>query len=204
MMGRTTRCAGCRNTTISSAGRALPGHRPLRSSRYAAATKPAVLRGYAIDPVAQLDTLDLTFDWFDYILKGAQKPDLLKDKINYQVMGANAWRHAPSIEKMSESVLTLYLDSAKDGAFYRLAKTKPPVRGSLKRVVDYADRTTVSANSYPVEIVTGDLGLSQALAFVSEPFDRPVSVNGLFSATLRGLVNKKDLDLAGGVVRSDA
>ncbi len=161
-----------------------------------AATKPAVLRGYSIDPVAQLDTLDLTFDWFDYILKGAGKPDLLKDKINYQVMGANAWRHAPSIEKMSESVLTLYLDSERDGAFYRLAKTKPPVRGSLKMVVDYADRTTVSANTYPVEIVTGDLGLSQALAFVSEPFDRPVSVNGLFSATLRGLVNKKDLDLA--------
>ena len=161
-----------------------------------AATKPAVLRGYSIDPVAQLDTLDLTFDWFDYILKGAGKPELLKDKINYQVMGANAWRHAPSIEKMSESVLTLYLDSARDGAFYRLAKTKPPVRGSLKMVVDYADRTTVSANTYPVEIVTGDLGLSQALAFVSEPFDRPVSVNGLFSATLRGLVNKKDLDLA--------
>ena len=161
-----------------------------------AATKPAVLRGYSIDPVAQLDTLDLTFDWFDYILKGAGKPELLKDKINYQVMGANAWRHAPSIEKMSESVLTLYLDSARDGAFYRLAKTKPPVRGSLKMVVDYADRTTVSANTYPVEIVTGDLGLSQALAFVSEPFDRAVSVNGLFSATLRGLVNKKDLDLA--------
>ena len=161
-----------------------------------AATKPAVLRGYSIDPVAQLDTLDLTFDWFDYIFKGAAKPDLLQDKINYQVMGANAWRHAPSIEKMSESVLTLYLDSERDGAFYRLAKTKPPVRGSLKMVVDYADRTAVSANTYPVEIVTGDLGLSQALAFVSEPFDRPVSVNGLFSATLRGLVNKKDLDLA--------
>ena len=73
---------------------------------------------------------------------------------------------------------------------------KPPVSGSLQMVVDYADRTKVSANTYPGEIVTGDLGLAQALAFVSEPFERPVSVNGLFSATLRGLVNKKDLDLA--------
>jgi putative CocE/NonD family hydrolase len=161
-----------------------------------AAIKPAVLRGYAIDPVAQLDTLDLTFDWFDYILKGARKPELLKDRINYQVMGANAWRHAPSIEKMSEKVLTLHLDSESDGAFYRLAKAKPAVRDSLKMVVDYADRTAVSANTYPGEIVTDDLGLSQGLAFISEPFDRPVTVNGLFSATLRALVNKKDLDLA--------
>jgi predicted acyl esterase len=111
-------------------------------------------------------------------------------------MGANAWRHAPSIEKMSEDVLTLYLDSEREGAHYRLAKTKPVVRGSLKMVVDYADRNVLSANTYPGEIVTDDLGLSQGLAFISETFDRPVSVNGLFSATLRVLVNKKDLDLA--------
>ena len=38
-----------------------------------AATKPPVLRGYGIDPVAHLDTLDLTFDWFDYIFKGAEQ-----------------------------------------------------------------------------------------------------------------------------------
>jgi uncharacterized protein len=161
-----------------------------------AASKPAVLRGYAIDPVAQLDTLDLTFDWFDYIFKGAKKPELLKDKINHQVMGANAWRHAPSIEKMSDSMLTLYLDNERDGAFYRLAERKPTPRSSLEMVVDYANREAISANTYPGEIVTDDLGLGQGLAFISQPFDRPVSVSGLFSATLRATINKKDLDLA--------
>lgn len=161
-----------------------------------AATKPAVLRGYSIDPVAQLDTLDLTFDWFDYVLKGAKKPELLSDKINYQVMGANAWRHAPSIEKMSESVLTAYLDSERAGAFHRLAGSKPATSSSLQTIVDFADRETLSANSYPAEVVTSDLGLAKGLAFISEPFDRPVSVNGLFSATLRVRINKKDLDLA--------
>src|SRR5262245_19896278 len=111
-------------------------------------------------------------------------------------MGANVWKHAPSIEKMSESVLTLYLDSEKDGAFHRLASSKPTTLSSLKSVVDFADREAVSANDYPGEVVTGDLGLADGLAFVSEPFDRPVSVNGLFSATLRATINKKDLDLA--------
>ena len=161
-----------------------------------AATKPPVLRGYGIDPVAHLDTLDLTFDWFDYIFKGASKPELLKDKINYQVMGANAWRHARSIEKMSERTLTLYLDSKRDGSFHRLTKSRPRVPGALERTVDFRDRTTVSAKTYPVEIVTGDLGLEQGLAFISEPFAQPVSVNGLFSATLRVRINKRDLDFA--------
>jgi hypothetical protein len=161
-----------------------------------AATKPPVLRGYGIDPVAHLDTLDLTFDWFDYIFKGAGKPELLKDKINYQVMGANVWRHARSIEKMSAGVRTLYLDSERDGAFHRLSRSKPPKSGALTTTVDFRDRTTVSANTYPGEIVTGDLGLEQGLAFISEPFAQPVSVNGLFSATLRVRINKRDLDLA--------
>ena len=152
-----------------------------------------MLRGYSIDPVAQIDTLDLTFDWLDYVLKGAKKPDLLQDKINFQVMGANVWRHAPSIDKMSESVLTL---SERDGDFQRFVRSKPASSSSLQRVVDFADRNVVSANDYPGEIVTSDLGLAQGLAFVSEPFDRPVSVNGLFSATLKAVINKKDLDLA--------
>jgi uncharacterized protein len=161
-----------------------------------AATKPPVLRGYGIDPVAHLDTLDLTFDWFDYIFKKAGKPELLKDKINYQVMGANAWRHAGSIEKMSAGVLTLYLDNERDGAFHRLSRSKPARLGALTRTVDFRDRTTVSANTYPAEIVTSELGLEQGLAFISEPFVQPVSVNGLFTATLQVRINKRDLDLA--------
>jgi uncharacterized protein len=161
-----------------------------------AATKPPVLRGYGIDPVAHLDTLDLTFDWFDYIFKGASKPELLKDRINYQVMGANVWRHARSIEKMSAGVRTLYLDSERDGAFHRLSTSKPPKPGALTTTVDFRDRTAVSANTYPGEIVTTDLGLEQGIAFISEPFVQPVSVNGLFNATLRVRINKRDFDLA--------
>jgi|SRR5436305_1228847 len=49
--------------------------------------KAPVLNGYAIDPVAMIDTPEITFQWMDYVLRGGEKPALLKDKINYQVMG---------------------------------------------------------------------------------------------------------------------
>jgi putative CocE/NonD family hydrolase len=161
-----------------------------------AATKPPTLRGYGIDPVAHLDTLDLTFDWFDFIFKGASKPELLQDKINYQVMGANVWRHARSVEKMSTSTLMLYLDSEREGNFHRLIKGRPPLRGALTTTVDFRDRSKLSANSYPAEIVTSDLGLAEGLAFVSEPLAQPVCVNGQFSATLRVRIHKRDFDVA--------
>src|SRR5207247_7051551 len=53
--------------------------------------KDAVLRGYAIDSTAQFDTRELTFQWLDFVMRNGKKPELLKDKINYEVMGSNVW-----------------------------------------------------------------------------------------------------------------
>jgi predicted acyl esterase len=159
--------------------------------------KPQVLRGYTIDPVAQFDTTELTFQWFDYVFKGGARPTLLEDRINYEVMGANVWRHAPSIEKMSSESLMLYLTNAPAADdFYRLAPTQPTSGDAIEMMADFKDRSLVSANTYPSEIVTHDLQLSRGVTFVSDPFDAPISVSGLFRATLRAVVNKKDLDIA--------
>jgi hypothetical protein len=63
----------------------------------------------------------------------------------------------PVIEKMSAGMLTLYLDSERDGALHRLSRRMPPKLGALTKTVDFRDRTTVSANTYPGEIVTSEL-----------------------------------------------
>lgn len=57
-----------------------------------------VLNGYETDQVAQLDSGELCYQWFDFVFKGRPKPDLLKNKVNYAVMGVNAWRHVPALE----------------------------------------------------------------------------------------------------------
>lgn len=50
--------------------------------------KPAKnLMGYEIDSIANISMMTLAYDWLDYILKGKPKPELLKNKFNYQVMG---------------------------------------------------------------------------------------------------------------------
>lgn len=157
--------------------------------------KSPVLRGYPIDPVANLDTPALTFQWFDYVMKHGTKPALLRDRINYQVMGKNVWRHAASIEKMSDQVLTFYLTDRRAGAYYELAAS-PPTSGSVEMTVDFKDRATVGANTYPSEILTRNLQPAQGLTFVSPPIDAPLAVSGMFSAKLRFRMNKKDFDVA--------
>jgi hypothetical protein len=163
------------------------------------ARKDAVLRGYAIDPVAQIDTPDLTFQWLDYVLRHGQKPALLQDKINYEVMGANEWKHAPSLEILSRETLTLYLTDAKSGDRYRLAGDKPAKPAFLYQEVDFSDRKTTNNNDYyPDPIVGQKPDFSNGFSFISEPFDEPISIAGTFSGVIKASINKKDMDI--GVV----
>ena len=157
--------------------------------------KTPVLRGYAIDPVAQIDTPEITFQWMDYVMRDGKKPSLLKDRINYQVMGANEWRHAPSLEKMSNEMLTLYLTDKKVGEHHLLAKERPSKPGFLIQEVDFADRKTTNFDYYPDPIVGKEPDLSNGFSFISEPFDEPVSVNGTFLGEIKASINKKDMDI---------
>ena len=158
----------------------------------------AVLRDYAVDPAALFHTKELTFQWFDYILKGGKKPGLLKDKINYEVMGANIWKHAPSIAKMSNATLKLYLTNFKADSNYKLADKKPLKSGLVYQEVDLADRKTSNNEYYPDPIIKKQLDRSNGLFFISKPFDKAMEVNGIFSGELKAVINKKDMDI--GVV----
>lgn len=157
-----------------------------------------VLRDYTVDPVALIHTREVTFQWLDYILKGGKKPELLKDKINYEVMGANVWKHAPSIAKMSNSTLKLYLTNIKVDSNYVLSDIQPLKKGSIYQEVDLADRKTSNNDYYPDPIIKKQLDRSNGLFFISKPFDKPMEVNGIFSGELKAVINKKDMDI--GVV----
>jgi len=73
------------------------------------------LLGYQIDPAAQIDLRELRYQWFDHIFKAADLPALLQDRVNYQMMGANEWRHAPSLEVLAKGAMRYYLDAGKAG-----------------------------------------------------------------------------------------
>jgi putative CocE/NonD family hydrolase len=156
--------------------------------------KAQVLRGYPIDAAAQFSTPDLVYQWMDYVLRGGSKPALLKDRINYEVMGANEWRHVSSLSDMGSGTERLYFTSGRDGARYRLAPNKP-ASGTIGQRINLADRT-VSTNdhSYPDPIVEDKLDHLTELMFVTAPFETPRVVSGAFSGELDVTINKKDFD----------
>lgn len=155
----------------------------------------AVINDYKVDAVALIDIKKITYQWFDYILKKGTKPEFLKDKINYEVMGANVWKSAPSFEKMHNDFLTFYLTNIQSGNFYAADSKKPKKKEFLVQKVDFADRQTSNNNYYPSPIIQKEVNTNDGYFFISEPLKEPLIVNGSFLAEIKCRINKKDIDL---------
>lgn len=151
---------------------------------------------YKVDEVALFDIRKITYEWLDYILKNEPKPSVLKDKINYEVMGANEWRSAPSFEKMNNNVLKLYLSNQKKNGTYYLDPKTSNKNTFLSQTVDFKDRK-LSGNSdyYPSPIEKNELDQSTGFVFTSNPVEKSMIVNGSFVGGLHISINKKDVDL---------
>jgi hypothetical protein len=152
-----------------------------------------VLQGYTIDPVARINIRELRYQWFDFVFKGGKKPDLLRDRVNYEVMGANEWKHAPSLDAMSPRSLRLHLSAARAGDAYRLSEKRPDGDAFIAQEVDFADRS--DAERISTEIIDKRLDTSNSVVFMTDPFEQATEVSGLFSGRLDFVVNKKDLDI---------
>jgi len=156
--------------------------------------RSALLRDYPLDSAALVDLRELRYQWFDHVLKGAPSPALLQDCVNYEVMGANQWRHAPSLEAMANASLRLYLDPG--AGQHRLAQTGPAPTAFLPQTVDLADRRDANAALPPTNIVGKSPALSHGIAYQSDPLRQPLELNGLLKGSLDFKVNKMDLDLS--------
>jgi putative CocE/NonD family hydrolase len=153
------------------------------------------LYGYKVDSTALINIKKITYQWFDYILKKGAKPEILKDKINYQVMGANEWRSAPSLDKMNNGFLKMYLTDSKSGKFYALNDKKPIQKNYLYQEVNFADRQTENNDYYPDPIIRKEIETSNGFIFISEPLKEPMLINGSFLGEIKASINKKDMDI---------
>jgi uncharacterized protein len=153
------------------------------------------VQGYELDPVADLDIGALRYAWFDYVFRGAPKPAILQDRVNFEVMGANIWKHAPSLAAMVDSTITI-----------RLAQT-------VEQRVDLSDRSDVDKwgstgdlldpSSSGRALIDTTFNVANAITFASEPFERTLDVSGLFSGRLSFRTNKKDFDFTVSVFELD-
>jgi uncharacterized protein len=159
--------------------------------------KPETLRGYTIDPVAQMDSQELKLQFMDYVLRGKPKPALLSDTVNYEVMGANVWRHAKSLGAIHGGVpMRLYFSAQKSEGLNSLLNRQPPADEVVTHEVDLGDRVKFhNFHARPMAIIEGPLSQVTESIFLSQPFEAPTVISGAFTGELTVVINKRDFDL---------
>lgn len=149
--------------------------------------------GYTIDPAARIDIVaSLRYQWFDHVLRGAPRPALLQDRVNYQLMGADTWRHASSLDAVANDRLRLYLHPGAGGR-HTLAFTPPAEDAALTHTVNLADRSDADA-PFIGGILATEIDTANAVVLVSEPLTAATEVSGLLTGHLELIASRRDFD----------
>jgi putative CocE/NonD family hydrolase len=154
----------------------------------------SVVAGYRMDAVANIPVHDIIFQWFDFIFKNGKRPSILENKVNYEVMGKNEWKHKPSLNSIANDTIQFYLSNERNGKYLRLQREKTANNVWISQTLDYTDRKTINNYNPVVMNVSDSVDLSNGIAFLSEPFDKKIEFSGNFLGTLQFTVNKKDFD----------
>jgi putative CocE/NonD family hydrolase len=153
------------------------------------------VRGYTIDSSAFISIEKLEFDWFDYILKGAYKPDLLSNKINYQVMGSNAWKHVAKESDMSNDTMYFNFSNIRVGAHYKLLNHPAKAPMEVVQEVDLNQRKDTMISAEPIDINRLP-EMDESVTFISDPISDGMEITGGLMGDLAISINKKDVDIS--------
>ncbi|MBL1220583.1 CocE/NonD family hydrolase [Chryseobacterium sp. L7] len=145
--------------------------------------------GTTIDPVARISIDDLAFSWFDYTLKDGKKPALLKDRINFQVMSTNTWKHAPTLEKMHNSTVKFYLQDHKNAPS---VFKQPSGKSFVTQTVDFKNRD--QKETYHKVSKIDSVKTTNSVYFESEILDKDLIMSGNPGGFFNVSINKKDFD----------
>ncbi|MBL4661404.1 MAG: CocE/NonD family hydrolase [Alcanivoracaceae bacterium] len=151
---------------------------------------------YQLDQVAlEKDTKEITFQWFDHVLLGKPKPVLIKDKVNYQLMGSNTWQHVPSLSGLNKQAMTFRLGNKKDkDNYYSLTHKEQNQTDHIEQTIDLTDRKT-QFNIDPRQVIHDQLNVEHGLVFATEAFKETQQLAGSITGYFALAINKKDVDI---------
>lgn len=153
---------------------------------------------YALDPVAlKKDTEDLVFRWFDHVLENKPKPELVQNTVNYQLMGANEWRFADSIDLLNKQHIPFFIQPREPNEVqpYKLGRQLSRHAGRyLEQIVDMSDRTE-QRNLAPWPIIQDTLDTQGGIHIETPVFEQDMELTGSITGFFDIAVNKRDVDI---------
>ncbi len=166
---------------------------------------------------ATLEYEELTYDWFDYWLKGEDNGILERlPRVQYYMMGANRWKSSSSWPPDGTEMVTFYIDSNEganslfgDG---RLSNATPADTGSdtfvydpMNPVLSYGGNVCCTGNA----ITAGSFdqrrmeARQDILVYSTDPLEEGVEVSGPVEVTLYVSSDARDTDFTVKLVDVD-
>ncbi|MGO4261524.1 CocE/NonD family hydrolase [Lysobacter sp. TAB13] len=180
----------------------------------------AEMGGLKFAPASVLDMGALHTAWYDWTLKQGKKPEFLKDKVAFYVVGEEAWRYAPSLPAVTASTQTWYLDS-QDGRVNDVyeagqLRSTPSASATPDRYVydpldtsalQYEDRPEVFSPTYAFILDQRGTQLSSGkqLVYHTPVLERDTDIAGFFKLSAYIAIDQPDTDFAAKIyeVKSD-
>ncbi|MGC2527980.1 MAG: CocE/NonD family hydrolase [Candidatus Acidiferrum sp.] len=166
--------------------------------------------GLKFGEASVLDLNKLHTEWYDWTMKGGKKPEFLKKRVAYYVVGAGAenWKYADTLEGISNETRTLYLGSnGKAGSVFEsgaLADKPGSGTASDKWTYDPLDTRPGDAES---EDDAGYIVSQHAVMntdgngaiYHSEPFGEATEISGFLKLNVWLAMDVPDTDLEADV-----
>ncbi|HSB12319.1 MAG TPA: CocE/NonD family hydrolase [Blastocatellia bacterium] len=144
--------------------------------------------GLKFGEASMLDLNKLHKEWYDWTMKSGPKPEFLKKRVAYYVVGADQWKYADSLEAIANSKLTYYLgsDGEANDVFHSgtLSTTSPdPDASSTAGSSSRANQPTSNAAASdrlvydPLDTRPGELDLEEVRDYITSQRDA-LNLNG--------------------------
>jgi putative CocE/NonD family hydrolase len=162
--------------------------------------------GLKFGEASVLDLNKLHTEWYDWVMKGGKKPEFLKKRVAYYVVGAGAenWKYADTLEGISNEKRTLYLESngKADSVFQSGVLSGKPGTGATSDKWTY-DPLDTRPGDAEQDDDAGGLISQRALMntygngafYHSEPFGDATEVTGFLKLTVWLAMDVPDTDL---------
>jgi uncharacterized protein len=169
-------------------------------------TPQAEMGGLKLGSASMLDMNKLHKDWYDWTLKGAPKPEFLKQHVAYYVAGSGAedWRYADSLEAVTAEARPLYLDSHDGRAsdLFAAGTLAPDKAASTKAdhyIYDPLDTSSAKVQSASVSNWLTDqrIALQQSgkyLFYHTAAFEKDLDLAGFFKLSVWLSIDQPDTD----------
>jgi uncharacterized protein len=160
--------------------------------------------GVTFGDAALVDMNKLHLEWYDWTLKNGAKPDFLKKRVAYYVMGRDEWKYADTLEEVTRERRMLYLDSngKANDVFQsgRLSSAKAAGAASDGYVYDPMDTRPGQLEEEEVKAYLTDQTLALnlfggGLVYQSDPLPEPTEVSGFAKLVLWLSMDVPDTDV---------